>query len=156
MFEQGFLGTRAALYMDVVTIFFAFLPFLVAYSISFAIRGEIKKHNLSQIAIFIATVLIVVVFEVGVRFSGGFVEFAKESSVDFTFLTIFLIIHIIIALATVILWVIQLYSSMHHFKNEGLQSPYFQRHKRVAKWLFGGIITTSVMGCCIYIFLFVA
>jgi putative membrane protein len=154
MFETGFMGTRALLYMDIVTLFFAILPFLVAYSISFAIRGDIKKHYLSQISIFVTTILMVVVFEVGVRFSGGYVEFIKSSSVNFTFLTIFLIVHIIIALATVILWVIQLYSAMSHFKSEGAGSSHFAKHKRIAKWLFSGIVITSIMGCMIYLFLF--
>lgn len=58
MFELGFLGTRAAFYMDLVTVYFALLPFLLAFSIRQAMVGNISLHYKSQMIIFALTLIL--------------------------------------------------------------------------------------------------
>ena len=62
---EGFLGTSAPFYLDLATVYFAFLPFLMAFSIYFAVKKEYKKHFISQAIILGTTLVIVVIFEIG-------------------------------------------------------------------------------------------
>ncbi len=155
LFEPGFLGTNAPLYMDIVTIYFALLPFMLAGSIYAAIRKQIDLHYRSQIVIFFISVAMVLLFEVSVRIDGGFLEFSRQSSFSMTFLSIFLATHILIAVLSVILWVIVLYTSYREFHSDMNMSDFSRMHKRKTRLLFAGLTSTSIMGVMIYLFLFV-
>lgn len=154
-FEPGFLGTRAAFYMDFVTVYFAVLPFLVSFAIRYAVKGNIVAHYRSQLATLVLTLSIVIVFEIGVRISGGFLEYAKQSSINFGFLMVFLIVHILVAIVTVGAWLFQVYSARQAYLDYGAAAVHFQEHKKMGKRVFAGIVLTSVMGVMIYLFLFV-
>jgi len=151
-FEPGFLGTRAALYMDVVTLYFAILPLLLGFSIRQAVVGNIPLHYRSQIAILGLTLLMVIVFEVGVRVEGGFIEYVKMSSVSYDFLLLFLGVHILIALLAVGGWIFLIISSYRTYLTEGIKG--MGKHRRMGKWIFASLTLTSIMGCSIYGFLF--
>lgn len=155
MFEAGFLGTRAPLYMDLVTIFFGLLPFLVGYAVYLAVKGQHRSHFKWQAALFLITMMMVVVFETGVRFDGGFNDFMQESELSYGGVLSYLIVHIVIALITVVAWGLTIYKSMKAYVNEGPSSPYFAKHKQNSRWLFLGIVITSLMGCSMYPILFV-
>lgn len=152
---QGFLGTKALLFMDVVTIYFALLPFFLFYSINFARKKEFKKHFISQSFILFFTLAIVLVFEVGVRLTGGFLEYAKHSSISYDFLFIFLIIHIIIAILSVAGWLYLYISSFKEYKQNGFKSFNGSNHKKIGKAIFLCLTLSSIMGVAIYIFLFI-
>ncbi len=156
MFSQlGFFGTRAPLYLDVVGVYFALLPFLMFISIRFAIKGEIKKHYISQLFMFIGSLIMVVVFEVGMRLAGGYEEYIKDSTISHSYFITFLIIHIIVAVLTVNLWSYQIISSMKMYKNGELNGKNALRHKKLAKILLIGLFITLIQGASIYYFLFV-
>jgi len=156
MFSQlGFFGTRAPMYLDIVGVYFGLLPLLMFISIRFAVKGEIKKHYVSQLAIFIGTLVMVVVFEVGMRLAGGYAEYIKDSSISHSYFITFLIIHIIVAVLTVNLWSYQIISSMKMYKNDELKGDNLVRHKKLAKILLIGLFVTLVQGTSIYYFLFV-
>lgn len=155
LFEAGFLGTKAPLYLDVITIYFAVLPLALAASIYMAIRKQYVLHYRSQMVIFFISVVMVLLFEIGVRIDEGFLAFAKQSSFSMTFLSIFLAIHILIAVLSVILWVIVLYTSYREFHAETDREDFAHRHKRKTYLLFSGLTITSGMGVMIYLFLFV-
>jgi len=152
-FEPGFLGTRAAFYMDVVTLYFALLPFLLAFSIRQAVVGNITLHYKSQMVILGLTVVMVLIFEIGVRLGGGFVEYVKMSSVSYDFLLLFLAVHILIALLAVGGWIYLIITSYQTYVQEGKEG--MGKHRRMGRWIFGALTLTSVMGCSIYLFLFV-
>ena len=153
-FDAGFVGTRAAFYMDAVGVFFVLLPLLLALSIRFAIKKEFKSHYQSHIAIYTLTILVVIVFEVGLRLSGGFTEFIKQSPVNPTFFVIFLIVHILIALVTIGTWTYQVIVSLKAYKHGQLTDKKAQNHKLIGKWIYAGIVITVLMGGGIYYFLF--
>ena len=154
-FEAGFLGTRAAMYMDVVTLYFALLPMLVAYAIRLAARGAYERHYRMQMAVLALTLVIVVVFEVGVRFGGGFLDYAGTSGMNYGFLVVFLIVHILIAIATVAAWLYLVYSARKVFLEKGADAEAFRWHAAMGKRVFAGITLTSLMGVMIYLFLFI-
>jgi len=153
--ELGFFGTRAPMYLDIVGVYFALLPLLMFISIRFAIKGKIKQHYISQLFIFIGTLVMVVIFEVGMRLAGGYEEYIKESTVSHSYFITFLIIHIIVAVLTVNLWSYQIISSMKMYKNNELKGKNAVRHKKLAKILLIGLFITLVQGASIYYFLFV-
>jgi len=155
MFEAGFLGTRAPFFMDVITIFFALMPFLVAASIYLAVKKRYVLHFQSQMAIFIMTMVMVVIFEIGVRVDGGFNAYMQESSLPYGGVLVYLVIHILIALLMVVGWGITIYSSYKAFREEGISSTYFKEHKKRARWVFLAIIITSIMGTSMYPILFI-
>ena len=152
MFSSGFLGTSAPFYLDAITIYFAILPFLIFYAITFAMKKEFNKHFIAQLSIFVVTLLMVVVFEVGVRISGGFMEFIKSANVSFGFMVTFLIVHVSIALVSVVLWSALLYSAIKSYKLEG--KGVSVSHKKVGKLVLLGMSVTSFMGVTIYYLLF--
>jgi len=154
-FEPGFMGTRAPMYLDIVGVFFFLLPFLMFFSIRYAVKGEIKKHLYSQATIFVLTLIFVVVFETGMRLQGGFSEYIKNSSVNYTFFITFLIIHILVAIATFNLWSYQLITSVKGYRAGTLKIGTGQRHKKLAKILVAGIFITIAQGVGIYYFLFI-
>ena len=148
---QGFLGTTAPFYLDLATVYFTILPFLLAISIYLAVKKEYKKHFISQAIILGTTLVIVVIFEIGVRISGGFLEYTKYSNVSFDFMLVFLIIHILIAIAAVGGWLFLFISSYKAYKNNSFDG---KKHKKIGKAIFTALTISSIMGICIYLFLF--
>ena len=151
-FEKGFLGTTAPLYLDITTVYFTSLPFLLAISIYFAIKKEFEKHFLSQAIILGLTLIIVVIFEICIRVSGGFLEYSKYSNISFEFMLVFLTIHILIAIAAVGGWLFLFISSYKDYKNNSFDG---KKHKKIGKAIFVALTISSIMGICIYTFLFV-
>jgi len=151
----GLLGTRAPLFMDVVTLYFAVLPFLVAFSIYLATQGKYQKHFKSQMAVFVMSLLMVVIFEIGVRIDGGFNVYMQESSIFYTGAVVYLVVHILFALMTMVAWGITIYSSYKAYREEGMGAPYFKLHKKRARWVFLAIVINSIMGTLMYPILFV-
>ncbi len=155
LFETGFLGTGAPLYLDVITLYFSFLPFMLAGSILFAIGKQYERHYRSQIAIFIVTVVMVLLFEIGMRIDGGFMAYMKEGVLSMALFSIFLAVHIAVAVISVILWTIVLHTSLREYKAGVDMVEFARRHKRKSRLLFGGLTFTSITGVMIYLFLFV-
>jgi putative membrane protein len=151
-FSKGFLGTEAPFYLDLATVYFAVLPFLLAFSIFFAIKEQYKKHFISQAVILSVTLFIVVIFEIGIRISGGFIEYSKYSNISYDFMLVFLIIHILIAIAAVGGWLFLFISSYKQYKTNTLNTTL---HKKIGKAIFIALSISSIMGVCIYFFLFV-
>lgn len=151
-FEPGFLGTRAAFFMDLVTLYFAILPLLLGMSIRQAVIGNIELHYRSQMVILGLTVVMVIVFELGVRITGGFMEYVKLSPLSYDFLLLFLAVHILIALMAVGGWIYLFIASYRTYIREGKEG--MAKHRRIGKWIFAALTLTSVMGCSIYLFLF--
>jgi putative membrane protein len=152
LFSKGFLGTASPFYLDLATVYFAILPFLLAFSIFYAVKKEYKKHFISQAVILGVTLIIVVIFEIGIRISGGFIEYSKYSNISYDFMLVFLIIHILIAIAAVGGWLFLFISSYKQYKRNELDG---KKHKKMGKAIFIALTISSIMGVCIYLFLFV-
>lgn len=155
LFDSGFLRTSAPFYMDFVTIYFLFFPVLMAFTIYLAVKKKYKEHFISQGVLLIITIAIILVFEIGLRISGGFIEYSKESGFSYTFMLIFLIIHILIAIIALIAWVYLFITSLKLYRKNQLKEIKNSNHKKMGKLIFLGLTISSLMGVCIYIFLFV-
>lgn len=147
IFEGGFLGTRAPVFMDIVTLIVSLLPLLLVIAISFARDKKYKAHKISQLIIFITSVIVVSFFEYGVRASGGFNSFMQESSVSHNYAFIVLIVHIIIATITLFIWGRTIFMSKNSFNATN--------HKRAGQIAFLGVVATSFSGIWVYLLMFV-
>jgi putative membrane protein len=147
MFHEGFLGTRAPMFMDMVMLIVALLPFLVAGAIYFAKIKKYKVHAFLQIFIFVFSVIVLTYFEYGVRLGGGFKDFIENSSVPHNYIFIVLIFHIAISIITLFLWI----TTLINLKKLLLTN----RHKRMGKAIFTGVVFTSMTGIWVYLLLFV-
>jgi len=147
MFEIGFLGTRAPLFMDIVTIIVALLPLLITINIMFARAKKYKLHAFAQRLVFAVTIVVLVYFEVGVRLGGGFKAFMDGSGVSHDYAFFVLLFHIAIATITIILWFIAIFR-VKKFLKTGV-------HKLFGRIVFVGIVLTSLTGIWVYLILFV-
>ena len=154
LFSPGFLGTSAPFYMDLVTIFFILFPILMAFSVLLAIKRKYKQHFISQAVLLVVTSIIVVIFEIGLRISGGFTEYAKGSDVSYDFMLIFLTIHIVLAVISLMAWVYLFFISYKDYKKNLLHIIKGSNHKQMGELVFLGLSISSLMGVCIYLFLF--
>ncbi|MFT7004222.1 MAG: putative membrane protein [Sulfurimonas sp.] len=147
MFEAGFFGTRAPIFMDVVTLIVALLPFLVAGAIYLAKDKKYKLHALAQVFIFAFSTIVIVYFETGVRMVGGFEFFMQESGVSYNYALIVLVFHIAISVITLILWTKTIFMAKKQVK--------LNKHKKSGMMTFAGIVMTSLTGIWVYFLMFV-
>jgi len=147
MFHQGFFGTRAPFFMDLVTMIVALLPLLVASAIYLAKTKRYKAHSYAQIAIFAFSVIVLGYFETGVRNVGGFESFMQDSGVSHNYALIVLIFHIAISVITLIIWSTQLFMAKKMLK--------VQKHRKLGLMTFTGVVMTSLTGIWVYFLMFV-
>ncbi len=147
MFHQGFFGTRAPFFMDLVTLIVALLPLLVGSAIYFARKKRYKLHAFSQIFIYIFSVIVVSYFEFGVRIGGGFNYFLEGSAISHNYAFVVLMLHIAIAVMTLIIWSV----TMTTVKKQLATNT----HKKVGMITFAGVVMTSLTGIWVYLLLFV-
>ncbi len=152
MFETGFLGTKAPFYMDLITIYFGLLPLLMGSAIIMAMKKKFDMHYKMQLSTFIVTLVVVVIFEIGVRLSGGFNEFMNDSNANYSAMAIFLAIHVIVAVISVVIWAILIYSAIREYKFH--KKPIIRSHAKLGRWVYFGMSATAIMGVSIYYFLF--
>ena len=155
MFVPGFLGTRAPFYMDFVTLIVAFLPFLVALAIFFAKKRLIRTHIISQLLLFLFSLIVVSYFEYGVRIDGGFEKFVKGSSLPEGFIFGFLLFHIGISILTTIWWFKTIWTGIRDYQRKVLPGEQSYRHLQSGKLTAAGIFLTAFTGIWVYLFLFV-
>lgn len=147
MFEAGFFGTRAPLFMDLVTLIVSLLPFIVALAITFAAKKRYALHSYLQIIIFAFSVIVLTYFEYGVRVGGGFAAFMEESGVSYDYALVVLVIHIIIAVITVLLWAIAIFRAKKLLQ--------LGVHRKMGLVTFAGVVLTSLSGIWVYFLMFV-
>ncbi len=151
MFQEGFFGIGAPFFMDVVIVIVALLPFLVFGGIWLASQGKYSTHKFAQIFIFLVSVVVIGYFEYGVRIGGGFELSAQKSNLPYWFLLSFLIIHIAIAVVTVVYWVRVLnfaFNSNYHFRPTGFRVT---KHAKMGQKLSRYIVLTSITGIMVYL-----
>jgi putative membrane protein len=155
MFQPGFLGTKAPFFMDFVTIIVSLLPFLVGIAISFAKKRKYGLHGVTQILIFVVSILVVGYFEYGVRLGGGYEAFVQNTHVSHDYLFMVLIIHIVISVLTLGIWANTLFRARSDRSQGRLPGKYSASHKKAGFRTFIGISLTSLTGIWVYLLLFI-
>jgi putative membrane protein len=155
MFEAGFLGTRAPLFMDIVTVIVALLPFLIAGVIFVARRKKYSLHGILQRILFWISLIVVAYFEYGVRTYGGFDVLIEGSSTPYSYAFLVLITHILIAVTTLGLWIYILQRAKRDRRMNVLPGMNSIDHKRAGARTFIAISLTSFSGLWVYYLLFI-
>lgn len=154
----GFLpfSDRSFFMMDFVCVAMV----LVLPAIGFGIYMARTKKNYAfhkKWQLLLATVLLltVVFFEIEVRFS-NWQEAAKQSPFYETYLYPTLIIHLVFAISTVILWLANIYGALTCFSKPPKPGAYSSRHKRLGRLSALGMLGTALTGWLFYYIAFVA
>ena len=155
MFETGFLGTRAPIFMDFVMIMVALLPLLALGAIFLAKLKNYKLHALSQSIIFIVSVIVVSYFEYGVRVGGGFEKFMEGSNTSHNYALYVLLFHIAIAIISLVIWIRTIWKARKSSKLGMLPGIDSLTHKKHGQLTFIGIFLTAFTGIWVYVILFV-
>ena len=145
MFGSGFLGTNAPLYMDIITLYFGLLPLLMGSAIYMAVKKRYALRKRMNLGIYLMTLAIVVLFEVGVRISGGFAYFMQDSNAGYAFMLTFLLFHILVAFISVVAYTLLIYKTVTKLDN----------HRKFGILVYLGMTVTSITGVMIYYFLFI-
>ena len=152
----GFLETKAPLYMDIVVSYLAALPFLVAFSIFLAARGNLRLHQLTQTLLFLLTFSILSLFAYTVHYHLGLDALLSKTTMPHDQAIILLFAHITIALLTMFSWLLTLVYAISDRKRRALPGVYSRTHKRSGKRVFFGIFLTSLSAVALYWMFFVA
>lgn len=155
LFTSGFLGTRAPLFMDIVSVIVFALPFLIYGAITLAKKENYSAHESVQKLLFVISVIVVGFFEYGVRMEGGYKSLMEGTSVSHDYLLYVLIFHIMISVTTLILWIMTLSRAKRYKKQSSLPGLYAKSHKKDGQRTFIGIILTMLTGAWVYALLFV-
>lgn len=113
-----------------------------------------KLHFQTQTILLATSLLIILYFEVSARVFGGFLNYADNSSLPFEFLLVYLIIHIIIATASLGGWLYLYISSFKAYRNNNFEAIKNTNHKKIGKAIFASMTLSSYMGVLLYLFIF--
>ncbi|MBW7867853.1 MAG: DUF420 domain-containing protein [Brumimicrobium sp.] len=132
-------------------------PFIAVYAVSFAKKGNYKKHIIIQKMLFLVCMAALVVLEIQIRLAGGSGSIAKNGTYyHTTFFKIILIAHIIGAVLTYIVWtLIFIISSFMHAKKGKLPGDFSKTHKLFGKITIFGLFYTAITALIVYMLTFV-
>jgi len=155
LFQSGFFGTRAPMFMDIVFVIVTLLPLLVFLAILLAQKRNYRAHESMQKLLFFISLTVIAFFEYGVRKEGGYKNLMEGSSVSHDYLFYVLVFHIVISVITLFMWIYTLYRAMHYKKNKTLPGAHSPLHKKDGQRTFVGIVLTMLTGVWVYALLFV-
>ena len=144
---------NAPLYMIIVTLYFILLPFLLGVTIYQATQKRYQLHIQLQTSLFVLTLGVIIYFEIMLRISGGFLNYKQYSSFDESFMIVYLIVHILIAIAAILLWAYLIITSIKDYKHNRMNNL---KHKRMGKILFSLLTISCIMGTGMYGMLFLS
>lgn len=126
----GFLGTRGDVLMDIVVLsFLVILPVLVI-SWRAARAAEYRRHRAIQISLALALAVVVTLFEIDLKLSGGIFTLTRASSYAGTTLLNSLIYgHMLVAIGSALVWVPLVLVSLRKFSNPPVPNAFGPTHR---------------------------
>lgn len=126
-------------------------PIFSYFAIKKARQKDFKTHKKIQMTVFIVCLAAVLVLELYIRFSGGSGSMFKNSShAGTTLFKTILIIHIIGAVLTYILWTFLIIKSGRKFQ-KNLPGRFSATHKKLGMLVFIGLVYTGVTALVVYL-----
>ena len=145
MFPAGFLGSRADMLIDIVTLsFIVVLPLLIISWRLVRVKRNFRQHRNLQLALGITLAIVVAIFEYDLAASGGIFELTKDSAYKGTLLlngTIY--VHTAFAVASAIVWVGLIGFSLFRFPNPPAPGAFSGTHRT---WGRIGMVTMMLAG----------
>lgn len=153
---DGFLGYKASLMLDVVVCALVLVvPTLVFSLYAVKIRRNYRLHRSLQVALGVVLLIVVGLFEVDMRLSGGIDGILAKrtrplSPDERSAFNTLLYVHLFFAISTVVLWAVTLTLALKHMPAPPGPCDHSRLHKRLG-WLSAADITmTSITGLLVY------
>jgi len=158
MFPPGFLGTRADVLIDIVTLsFIVILPLLILSWSLARNKKDYGSHKKIQLTLGISLGIVVAIFEYDLSMSGGIFELTKGGIYEGTALLNWTIyIHTIFSVTTSFIWVGLIITSLIKFDSPPAPNSFSKTHRF---WGKTGMFTMFMAGITsppLYYFGFVA
>ena len=154
--SSGFFETRASLSIDIIVSFLAMLPLLSGISIFLAIRKYLKLHQVTQLLLFLLSLVFLGFFAYIVHYREAFDLLLQESSIDKITILVLLVVHSFIAFVTLVFWFFVLIYALSDSRRRALPGVYSESHRKAGKRVFMAIVLTAISSVSIYWILFVA
>jgi hypothetical protein len=140
MFPPGFLGTRADILIDIVTLSFAVIvPVLVWSWLLVTHHRKYTAHRNIQVTLAVLLAIVVALFEFDLAVSGGIFEVTKGGSYEGTAVLNFWIwSHMAFALLASLSWVLLIIVSLICFPNPPKPTTFSRIHRFFGR--FGMIV----------------
>jgi hypothetical protein len=145
MFPPGFLGTRADMLIDIVNIsFIIVLPILIWSWLEVRKNKRYAKHKAIQIYLGLTLAVVVTIFEIDMRMSGGIFELVKGSAYEGTLiLNSIIYTHTLFSVSTSLIWAGLIVVSLCKFDKSPKPNDFSKYHRFFGKL---GMIT-MIMSC---------
>lgn len=154
---QGFLGTRADLFMDVMIVIVAAVPALLALTGALARRGAWRAHKALQTLLTIVFGVVLMSFEVYIRLKGGLDGISAGSSLhQSSFLYGYLAVHLSFAVSSALLWAWLFWLSSRRFPSPPVPGDFSATHRRWGRITLLDMGLTALTGLGLYGLCFVA
>lgn len=155
----GFLPVaRPSTFMlDVVVLaMIAVLPVLTWSIYLVKVRRNYQLHKRVQIGLGLTLLVAVVLFEVDMRYVGGWKVLAKESPYFGGWLDRELYVHLFFSVTTTLLWIVTMMQALRRFPNPPMPGEYSAKHRRLAKLSAAFMYATAITGWTFYYMAFMA
>jgi len=154
---DGFLGTRASLMLDVVALAMFLVVGVLAWSIAQARAGRYVRHKWAQGTLASVLLVVVVVFEVEVRFYGWTDRAAGQSGgAPSRAVWTALYVHLVFAISSFVLWPVVVVRALRRFPTPPKPGEHSRSHVFWARIAAGDMFFTAVTGWVFYWLAFVA
>jgi putative membrane protein len=155
VFPDGFLGTRADLLTDLITVGYGVIPLALYLSSLLARRGAHRLHRNLQCSLLGLLTVILILFEVNIRMRGGSEAlFVSSSFAETPLLRIILLGHLAIAISTYLAWSALTVVSWRRFETS-LPGRFSVFHRRAGMAVIFGNVATAITGIILYVVGFV-
>ncbi|MCL4790442.1 MAG: hypothetical protein KJ040_00130 [Gammaproteobacteria bacterium] len=158
MFPPGFLGSRADILIDIVTLsFIVILPILIISWRMARSQKDYVNHRRIQLWLGISLAIVVGIFEYDLKMSGGIFEITKGSIYEGTALLNWTIyIHTFFSILTSLIWVFLIIISLVKFGNPPRPNSFSRTHRIFGRAGMICMIMAGVTSPPLYYFGFVA
>ncbi len=158
MFPAGFLGTRADILIDIVTLsFIVILPILIVSWRLARTKKDYSSHRTIQLYLGIALGVVVAIFEYDLSTSGGIFELVKGSAYEGTAILNWTIyIHTLFAIAATVIWAGLIIMSLIKFGKPPKPNAFSSRHRFWGRAGMVAMIMAGVTSPPLYYFGFMA
>ena len=154
---EGFLPfSRASFSLDLIAITMLLIIPVMTYSFYLArLKKNYRHHKKIQMTLAIGLIIVIVLFELEIRLF-GWDQYARNSPFYHSWLFPLLSVHVCIATATFLLWIITIYKALKFFPVPPKSTTYSFSHKKIARWSAGLMYLTAVTGWLFYWMAFIA
>jgi hypothetical protein len=149
---DGFLGTRAALTVDLLVISMLFVVVVLCWSVYQArYWRRYQLHKRVQLMLAVVLLLTVVLFEIDIRLHGwqsraaGSIGGEPSPAVWYA-----LYVHLVCAVSTVVLWPVVIVLALRNFPNPPRPSTHSRIHVPLARLAAVDMVLTAVTGWVFY------